>query len=195
MVTISVKADTAAATPGHWWGWLLALGIVQIIAGSIAIAVPVVASLAAVAIFGAVLIVTATLQLIHAFQIRVWPRSAWYGLSGVLYAIGGILVVVYPLGGALTLAVLIAIVPIAEGALRVTFGMVVRPLDGWGWLIFGGFGSIVVGVILLIGWPVTALWVTGLLLGINLIITGVINATLALASRTNTSALLTARGA
>ena len=122
-------------------------------------------------------------------------RSAWYGLSGVLYAIGGILVVVYPLGGALTLAVLIAIVLIAEGALRVVFGMVVRPLDGWGWLIFGGFGSIVVGVILLIGWPVTALWVTGLLLGINLIITGVINATLALASRTNTSALLTARGA
>src|SRR6195256_1904420 len=164
MVTISVKADTAAATPGHWWGWLLALGIVQIIAGSIAIAVPVVASLAAVAIFGAVLIVTATLQLIHAFQIRVWPGSAWYGLRGVLYA---------------------------EGALRVVFGMIVRPVDGWGWLIFGGFGSIVVGVILLIGWPVTALWVTGLLLGINLIITGVINATLALASRTNTSALLT----
>ena len=129
-----------------------------------------------------------------AFQIRVWPRSAWYGLSGVLYAIGGILVVVYPLGGALTLAVLIAIVLIAEGALRVVFGRVVK-LDGWGWLIFGGFGSIVVGVILLIGWPVTALWVTGLLLGINLIITGVINATLALASRTNTSALLTARGA
>ena len=121
-------------------------------------------------------------------------RSAWYGLSGVLYAVGGILVVVYPLGGALTLAVLIAIVLIAEGALRVVFGMVVRPLDGWGWLIFGGFGSIVVGVILLIGWPVTALWVTGLLLGINLN-TGVINATLALASRTNTSALLTARGA
>jgi uncharacterized membrane protein HdeD (DUF308 family) len=146
-------------------------------------------------IFGAVLIVTATLQLIHAFQIRVWPRSAWYGLSGVLYAIGGILVVVYTLGGALTLAVLIAIVPIAEGALRVAFGMVVRPLDGWGWLIFGGFGSIVVAVILLIGWPVTALWVTGLLLGINLIITGVINTTLALASRTSTTALLTARGA
>jgi uncharacterized membrane protein HdeD (DUF308 family) len=57
-------------------------------------------------------------------------RSGWYGLSGVLYAIGGILVVVYPLGGALTRAVLIAIVLIAEGALRVVFGMVVRPLDG-----------------------------------------------------------------
>src|SRR6266436_3568060 len=119
----TVNADAPATSFGHWWGWLLALGIVQIIAGSIAIAVPVVASLAAVAIFGAVLIVTATLQLIHAFQIRVWPRSAWYGLSGVLYAIGGILVVVYPLGGALTLAVLIAIVLLAEGALRVVFGM------------------------------------------------------------------------
>jgi uncharacterized membrane protein HdeD (DUF308 family) len=195
MATISVKADTAAATPGHWWGWLLALGIVQIIAGSIAIAVPAVASLAAVAVFGAVLLVTAAWELMHAFQIRAWPRSAWHALSGLLYAIGGLLVVLYPLGGALTLAVVIAIVLIADGALRVAFGTIVRPAAGWGWFIAGGFGSIFVGVILLIGWPVTALWVTGLLLGVNLIYTGVMNGTLALASRTNPSLFVAARGA
>src|SRR3977135_4635486 len=107
MATINVKANTAAATPGHWGGWLLALGIVQIIAGSIAIAVPVVASLAAVAIFGAVLLVTGIMQLIHAFKVRAWPRSAWYGLGGVLYVIAGLLVALYPLGGALTLAIMI----------------------------------------------------------------------------------------
>jgi uncharacterized membrane protein HdeD (DUF308 family) len=180
--------ETTAPALGQRWGWLLALGIVQIIAGWVAIAVPVVASFAAVAIFGAVLIVTAIFQLIHAFRVRSWPRSAWSGLGGVLYAVAAVLVAINPVGGALALAVMIAILLIADGALRVGFAMMVRPLPGWGWLVAGGLGSVAVGVILLIGWPATALWVTGLLLGINLIFTGSMHIALALASRPGRSA-------
>lgn len=183
-ITQTMNVDSAAAPLGRHWGWLLALGVVEIIAGCIAIAVPVIASLAAVAIFGAVLWVTAILQLVHAFQVRAWPRSAWYGLSGLFYAVAGLLVVAYPLGGALTLAVLIGVLLIAEGTLRVAFGMSARPVIGWGWLVAGGIGSLFVGVILLLGWPATALWATGLLLGINLIFTGSTRITLALVSRT-----------
>jgi uncharacterized membrane protein HdeD (DUF308 family) len=190
MTTITEPVDSRLTAPalGHRWGWLLVLGIVQIIAGWIAIAIPVVASFAAVAIFGAVLIVSAIFQLIHAFKVRSWPRSAWFGLGGVLYAIAGILVAINPVGGALALAVMIAILLIADGALRAGVAMAVRPLAGWGWLIAGGLGSIVVGVILLIGWPATALWVTGLLLGINLVFTGTMHTVLALASRPGGSA-------
>ena len=186
--TEPLESEMAATALGHRWGWLLALGIVQIIAGWIAIAIPVVASFAAVAIFGAVLLVTATFQLIHAFRVRAWPRSAWYGLGGVFYAIAGLLVAINPISGALTLAVIIAILFIADGVLRVAFGTSVRPISGWGWLVAAGLCSIVVGVFLLIGWPATALWVTGLLLGVNLVFTGSMNVVLALASRTSTSA-------
>jgi uncharacterized membrane protein HdeD (DUF308 family) len=183
-ITQSVDADSTAAPLGRRWGWLLALGIVEIIAGCLAIAMPVVASLAAVAYFGAVLIVTAIFQIIHAFQVRERPRAVWYGLGGLLYGIAGVLVVTYPLGGALTLAVLIAVLFIADGALRTFFAMAVRPVPGWGWLVAAGVASIVVGVLLLLGWPGTALWATGLLLGVNLIFTGVTNTTLALTART-----------
>jgi uncharacterized membrane protein HdeD (DUF308 family) len=186
--TEPLESEMAATALGHRWGWLLALGIVQIIAGWIAIAIPVVASFAAVAIFGAVLLVTAIFQLIHAFRVRAWPRSAWYGLGGVFYAIAGLLVAINPIGGALTLAAIIAILFIADGVLRVAFGTSVRPLAGWGWLVAAGLCSIVVGVFLLIGWPATALWVTGLLLGVNLVFTGSMNVVLALASKTSTSA-------
>ena len=183
-ITQTMNMDTVAAPLGRRWGWLLTLGIVEIIAGGIAIAVPIIASLAAVAIFGAVLLVTAILQLVHAFQVRAWPRSAWYGFGGLLYAIAGLLVIAYPLGGALTLAVLVGILFIADGTLRVAFGMSARPVIGWGWLVAGGIGSLFVGVILLLGWPATALWATGLLLGINLVFTGSTRITLALVSRT-----------
>jgi uncharacterized membrane protein HdeD (DUF308 family) len=184
-MTEPMETKMTATDLGHRWGWLLVLGIVQIIAGSIAIAIPVVAALAAVAIFGAVLIVSAIFQMIHAFRVRAWPRSAWYGLGGVFYLIAGLLVVIFPIPGMLTLAVMIAILLIADGVLRVAFATSIRPVAGWGWLIAGGLGSIVVGVFLLLGWPATALWVTGLLLGVNLIFTGAMHAALALTARTS----------
>ena len=53
----------------------------QVIACSIAIVVPVVARLAATAIFGALLLVTALLQVIHAFKVGASPPSAWYALG------------------------------------------------------------------------------------------------------------------
>jgi uncharacterized membrane protein HdeD (DUF308 family) len=177
--------ESDAATTGHRWGWLFALSIMQIIAGCIAIASPIIASLAAVAIFGAVLILTAVIQLIHAFKVKAWPRSTWYGLGGVLYAIAGLMVGLNPIGGAVALAVLIAVLFIADGVLRIMFAMAARPIVGWGWLIAAGIGSIVVGAFLLIGWPADALWIVGLLLGINLIFTGVMYAALALAVRSS----------
>jgi uncharacterized membrane protein HdeD (DUF308 family) len=177
MTTMSdtMDANDGTTTLTHRWGWLLVLGIVQIIAGTIAFTIPIVASFAAVAIFGAVLLVTATFQLIHAFKIGAWRRSAWYGLSGALYAIAGLLVIAFPLGGALTLAVLIAILFIADGALRVVFAMSVIAAVDRGWLLAAGCCNILVGIFLLIGWPYTALWITGLLLGVNLLITGAMN--------------------
>jgi uncharacterized membrane protein HdeD (DUF308 family) len=187
-ITATVGSEKTIAALGHRWGWLLALGIVQIVAGCIAIAIPVLASFAAVAIFGAALMVTAIFQLIHAIRVREWPHSLWYGFGGVLYAVAGLFVVLYPIGGALTLALMIAVLFIAEGVLRVVFAMTIRPIVGWGWHVAGGLVSVVVGVILLIGWPATALWVTGLWLGINLIFTGAIYTSLALTSRAAPSA-------
>lgn len=182
-MTQTMGSDATGASFGHRWGWMLALGVVQIIAGSVAIAAPVVGSLVAVGVFGGVLIFSAIAQLAYAFKVKAWPRSAWNGLGGALYAIAGLLVILNPIGGALTLAIIIAVLLIAEGALRVIFATMARPAAGWGWLAAAGIGSIIVGVILLLGWPLTALWVTGLLLGINLIMSGATNAAVAISAR------------
>lgn len=88
----------------------------------------------------------------NGIEVRAWPRSAWYGLGGALYAIAGIMVALNPIGGAIAPAVLIAVL------------------------------LIVVGAFLLVGWPAGALWIGGLFLGINLILTGVMYAALALAA-------------
>jgi len=186
MPAMSATAPLEAAAPlGAHWGWLLALGILEIISGCVAIATPLLASLAAVVVFGAALIVTAVSQLVHAFQLRGRRRSALYILSGVLYAAAGVLLIAYPLGGALTLAIWIAVLLIVSGGLRAIFAMTTRPVPGWGWLFASGVAGTVLGVMLLVGWPATALWGIGVLLGINLIFNGTMICSLALFSRAN----------
>jgi len=80
-----IMAGPAEASLGQRWGWLLALGIVQIIAGSIAITVPLIASLIAVGIFGALLIMTGIMQLVHAdLLLRQYPRFVAAALQAAL---------------------------------------------------------------------------------------------------------------
>lgn len=185
MATAAETLPPAVSAPAltEHWGWLLALGIVQVVGGAIAIAVPALASLAAVVVFGAALLASAIFQLIHALRTRKWPGSVWYILGGLLYAAAGILVLLFPLGGILTLTAIIATVLIAEGAVRGIVANAMKPKAGWGWWLASGIASVLLGVLLFIGWPATAPWAIGLLLGINLIFSGATNASIAITSR------------
>ena len=139
--------------------------------------------MAAVLIFGAVLLTSAIFHLVHAFKTRRWPGTLWYVLGGLLYGAAGVLVLLFPLGGALTLAVVVATLLIADGVLRALVASTLRPQAGWGWSLAAGVASVLLGIILFTGWPATAIWAIGLLLGINLLFSGATNAAVAIASR------------
>lgn len=179
----SIKADFSPALFRRHWGWLLAFAIVQIVAGAFAVAIPTLASLIAVAVFGWVMIVSAIFQIAHAVRVRKWPGFALHLLGGLLYAAAGVLALLYPFPGALALTLFVAGLLLAEGILRIVLASAVRPQEGWGWFLAGGIASIVLGGMLIFGWPSTALWALGLLLGVNLIFNGAMNASLALACR------------
>jgi len=186
--TDSIKAErakTEAATNlfQRHWGWLLAFAIVQVIAGSIAIAIPPLASLIAVAVFGWVMIVAAAFQIAHAVRVRKWPGFALHLLGGVLYAAVGVLTLLYPFPSALVLTLCLAGLLLAEGVLRTALAFTIRPQQGWSWFLAAGIASIVLGGMLIFGWPASALWAIGLLLGVNLVFAGAMNAALALACR------------
>ncbi len=165
------------------WGWLLLLGIVQVIGGFIALAVPVAASLAAAIVFGAVLVVAGVFQLAHAFRVRTWKGVVLQSLGGLLYIGAGLLALLFPLTGALTLTIVVGALLVADGFVRSMLAYRLRPLDGWGWFLAAGVASTVVGIVLLVGWPLTGLWAIGLLLGVNLIFSGTMNSALAIALR------------
>jgi len=169
------------------WLVLLLLGIVQIIGGVIALAVPTAASLAAAIVFGAVFVVSGVFQVVHAFGVRRWKGVTLQALGGLLYVAAGILVLVFPLSGVLTLTIVVATLLIADGAVRTFLAYRLKPLQGWGWFMAAGIASTALGIMLLIGWPLTGFWAIGMLLGVSLVFSGVTNSVLAIMFRKGTA--------
>jgi uncharacterized membrane protein HdeD (DUF308 family) len=173
------------ATLQRWWLGLLFLGIVQLIGGVIALAVPLAASLAAAIVFGAVLVVAGVFQAVHAFGVRKWSGVLLHAVGALLYIAAGILMLLFPLTGALTLTLVVAALLLADGVLRSVIAYNLRPEAGWGWVLAAGLAGIAVGIFLLIGWPLTGLWAIGILLGVNLLCAGAANCALAVGFRTH----------
>lgn len=165
------------------WGWLLALGIIQLCAGMLALAMPVIASIVAAAFIGWLLLFPAVAHLVHAFKVRAWRGFLLHLLGALAYGIAGVLIIFNPLRGAISLTLLVAWLFLADGVIRGMLAFRVRPHDGWGWFLAGAVVSFVVGLLLLLGWPVTGYWALGTFLGIDLIFSGVSYVFLSMAGR------------
>jgi uncharacterized membrane protein HdeD (DUF308 family) len=165
------------------WGWLLALGILMIIMGVVAIGAPVVATIAVQFMLGWLLVISGIAEGIHAFMAQGWRGFLFELLSAVLYLAVGILLLVNPLGGALALTIVVAVFLIVEGIFKIITAFRVRDHDGWGWLLASGIVSVVLGVLIWAQWPASGLWVIGLLVGIQLLFTGWALVMLALAAK------------
>jgi uncharacterized membrane protein HdeD (DUF308 family) len=154
-------------------GWFVFLGVLLVVAGAAAIAFPVLSSFA-VGVWAAIAFAIAGVaQVIHAFAARSWGGFLWDLLVGLLYVVAGLVMWFNPIAGVVTLAVFLAAVLVVDGVFRAILAFQIRPQAGWVWLLIGGILSVVLGVMIWQQLPSSALWVLGLLLGINLIFSGV----------------------
>jgi uncharacterized membrane protein HdeD (DUF308 family) len=153
------------------WAWFLALGIILIVIGTIAVGMPFVASLATAVTFGVLLLVGGIAQLVGAFWTRDWSGFFLSLLMGVLYVVLGLLFVRDPGDALLAMTLLLACVLMVGGLFRI-IGSVVYQFPHWGWTLVGGIINLVLGILIWQQWPVSGLWVIGLFVGIDLIFTG-----------------------
>lgn len=165
------------------WGWLLALGILMIILGVLAIAAPQVATIAVQLMLGWILVISGVAEGIHAFMARGWGGFLLELLSAILYLVVGILLLTNPLEGALALTILLAVFLIVEGIFKIITALGVREHRAWGWLLASGIISVILGLMIWAEWPASGLWVIGLLVGIQLVFTGWALVMLSLAAR------------
>lgn len=152
--------------------WFIGLGIGFLVLGALAIFVPLVASVLTTMLFGWLLVIGGILTAVHAVQNRRWAHSGWALVSAAVEIVAGLLLVAFPLAGTATLTLVLAAFFAAEGVVRIIRAYQHRAAYGWGFLLFDGIVSLVLGGLILLGWPSTAVWALGLLLGIELVLGG-----------------------
>ena len=153
-------------------GWFVATGILLIIIGTAAIVLPLAFAIALEVILGWVLVISGVVQIAHSCRALNAGRCVMRFVGGLVYLAVGIIFLAYPLQGVITLTLLLAILFLFEGLLKIVISLQHRDERNWGWLLASGLAGIVIAAIIWAGWPATAAWVIGLLVGINLIFGG-----------------------
>jgi uncharacterized membrane protein HdeD (DUF308 family) len=154
-------------------GWFLffVLGLVSLIVGCVAISSYFVAALASVIIFGVLLLIAGATEVIHALVGRNGKGFAVHLLAAALYLVAGLFIVEDPVQAAAVIALLLAANFYVAGALRVIFSLAVR-FPAWPWVLLHGTVDLLLGVLILSGWPGSSLKVIGVLVGIDLVLHG-----------------------
>jgi uncharacterized membrane protein HdeD (DUF308 family) len=153
------------------WIWLLTLGIVLVVVGTLAIGAPLIASLATALTIGALLLVGGAAQLVGSFWTRDWSGFFMMFLMGVLYIVVGLLFLEQPISALEALTLLLACSLIVSGIFRIV-GSLMSRFPQWSWIFFGGVLNLLLGILIWRQWPVTGLWVIGLFVGIDMIFNG-----------------------
>lgn len=155
----------------HQWGWLLALGICMILLGVIALAVIPATTIGTSIILGWLLIVSGIFEAIEAFQVHRSSSMFLHLIGGVLGILVGLLIVTHPVAGALVFTLLFASFLTVVGLFRIIAAARLK-FPRWGWAVFDGVITLVLGLMVWEGWPSSAIWFLGLAVGISLLLRG-----------------------
>jgi len=154
------------------WKFFLAEGAFFVILGIAAIIVPQVFTIAIALFIGWLLLLGGIVQIARAVSFISMPGFNLWIFIGILQVIIGYFLIAQPAKGALTLTMLMMLYFAMEGIAKISLAFMMRPLPHWGWVFFSGFTALMLSVVVWAGWPGTAEWVLGLLLGINMIFLG-----------------------
>jgi uncharacterized membrane protein HdeD (DUF308 family) len=152
--------------------WYLLQSVLMILGGILALVFPIISSVAIVIFLGWLLIFSGILQAFNLIDVRHVPHFWLQLVSVVLSVLVGILFLRNPEAGLLTLTLLLIVFFMVEGISKIIFSLTIRPFPNWGWVFASGVVGILLAFYLWANTPVTAIWLLGVLLGIELISEG-----------------------
>jgi uncharacterized membrane protein HdeD (DUF308 family) len=155
----------------HHWGWFLAFGIVLLLLGIAAIVRSVAATVASMLFFGWLLVLASIFEFVMAFMVGNWAGFFLHLLIAILFGIVGVTMLTRPVISAEALTLLMSIFFLTGGLYQLIASLWTH-LPGWGWHALSGVVTSILGVLVLVGWPASGLWVIGLFLGIALVFYG-----------------------
>jgi uncharacterized membrane protein HdeD (DUF308 family) len=179
----SIRRQLASAIHVHW-KLFLAQGIVMMVLGFLAVAEPNVATVAVGIFVGWLFFVGGIFRALSVWQSRQLPGFAWSMLTAVLAIVLGLILILRPLAGVLTLTMVLVAFFIIEGIASILAAIEHREhLRSGGWVVFSGIIDLLLAYLIWQGWPSSADWAIGLLVGVNMLFLGLSLVMTALAAR------------
>jgi len=169
-------------------GWSIALSVMMMIAGVLAIIVPPASGIAATILVGWLMLFSGVAHMVFAWRSYSGWGLFWETILGIVYVAGGGYVLLHPVAGLASLTIVLAAYLFVEAILEFILSFQLRPLSGSGWLLFDGIVTLILAIMIWWTWPASTLWVVGTLVGISMIFSGVTRLMISLAARRVSSA-------
>jgi len=187
-MNVAIRESAVLGEMQKNWGWLLALGILFLVLGIIGLGMTFTLTMASILFFGILILIGGVVQIIESFKCRGWKSIVYHILIGILYLLAGIFMVTNPAAASAVLTLLLAFALIAVGLVRIVVAFQLRGMKNWGWPFIGGILTVLLGLMIAVKWPVSGLFVIGLLVAIEMIIHGWSYLFIALAAKASSHA-------
>lgn len=181
--TTPTTTNQKAVTPLSGVGGSPWIGVLLIVLGIAAIALPIVSTLFVETWIALILISAGAAKLVYAFQSRNSGGFIWKVLLSILYVATGIMLFVYPSTGILTLTLLLGSFLLTEGVFELILAFQLRSQQSWTWVLFDGIITLLLGGMIWFQWPFDAPWLIGTLVGASVLFSGISRVMLALNGR------------
>lgn len=155
------------------WPWLFGIGILLVILGTASIMVAAFTTILSMILLGAFLLANGITLTFQTFKIWNDKNSKFFLqlLLGLIYIFGGLAFIFYPVSGAVSLTLFVAIFYIILGLYRSVLALTQR-FHGWGWVLFSSLITLILGILVLTQWPLISLWIIGVFVGIDILFLG-----------------------
>lgn len=155
------------------WGWIVALGIIFMLAGVIALGSVMMATLSAIYVIGVMMIMAGVTEIITAFNVKDWGRFALWMLLGLLYVAAGVICFFRPFEAVAIVTLMLGFALIIGGVVRGFLAWSVREAGKpWGWVALSALITLLLGLIIVAKWPYSSAYTLGIFLGVDLIFIG-----------------------
>ena len=169
-------------------GFSIAIAVLMIILGIIAMLAPWEFGIVIALVVGWSAVFNGLAQIIYGVRTHSGSHSVLEIVLGLVYIVAGIYLLMHPNGSLLALTLLLACFLLVYGIFALLLAFRMRPHQGWGWVLFDGIITILLGAMIWAHWPLNSEWVVGTLFGISIFVSGVTRLMMTLALRRIASA-------
>ncbi|HTC46176.1 MAG TPA: DUF308 domain-containing protein [Candidatus Aquilonibacter sp.] len=164
--TIPIASGRQGSTLSILWGVLL------VILGFVAIGTPFLAVVAVSVVVAWLIVLAGIVHIVLAFHAHGAGSISWKLLVGLAYLVFGGYTLLHPILSVASLTLLLAVLFVVEGALNIVLYFKMRPLHGSSWVLVDGLITLLLGAMIYVQWPFSAIWAIGILVGVSMMISG-----------------------